>query len=144
MCVLSQAAFITIHQELSVTWPESRSISSENMARRNGNVKSVRRNMRCNQIGKLILRLVALKNTNVTAELSFLGNKTLLNIKFCFLYYLSLRLFYKLGRRQEWWWWKLYMCCVMWKWVTHHSIWYWYHLLGLWVVSFNFWIGQKW
>jgi hypothetical protein len=43
------------------------------MVRRSGNVISVQRNMLFNQIARLILRLVAPKNTDVTVALSFLG-----------------------------------------------------------------------
>lgn len=45
------------------------------MGRRSGNVINAPRNMQCSQIGRLIRRLAALGNTNVTVEPSFPGTK---------------------------------------------------------------------
>ena len=54
-----------------------KSISVENMARRNGSARSVRRNTQFNLIGKLTQKLAEPGSTNVTVEHSFPGNPTI-------------------------------------------------------------------
>ena len=60
--------------ELLVILLESKSTTQENMVRRNGSVRSAQKNMLSSLIGKPILRLVALENTDVTVALSSQGN----------------------------------------------------------------------
>ena len=50
-----------------------RSTTLASTARRSGSAKSAQRNMPFNQIGRLILRLVAPENIDVTVALSSLG-----------------------------------------------------------------------
>lgn len=71
--------------ELLVISLGSRNTSVENMERRNGNVTSVPRSMLFNLIGKLIQRLVAQKNTDVTVELSSPGNSITFTITIIFI-----------------------------------------------------------
>jgi hypothetical protein len=74
ICVLSPHVFIMTLQEHLVTSLVLRNTSLANMVRRNGSVISAPRNMLFNLTGKLIPRLVALGNTDVTVALSSPGN----------------------------------------------------------------------
>lgn len=65
MYAQNPVVFIMKQLEHSETSLVSKSISQENMARRNGNVRSVQSVMLFNQIGKLIPRFVALVNIDV-------------------------------------------------------------------------------
>lgn len=62
-----------ILREPSETLPGSRSITSENMVRRNGSVRSVQRNMQFSQIGRPIVRYVGLRSINASVEHYFAG-----------------------------------------------------------------------
>lgn len=63
--------------EPSATLLGLKNISVENMARRNGSARSVRRNTRFNLIGKLTRKLAEPGSTNVTVEHSFPGYPTI-------------------------------------------------------------------
>jgi len=77
--------FIIILQELWEISRESKSIIVENMEKRNGNVRNVRKFMLFNRIGKLTPKLVALENIDVTVEPFSQGNNPNPNSNYLFL-----------------------------------------------------------
>jgi hypothetical protein len=70
---------------------ELRSIFIENMAKRNGNVTNAQRNMLSSRIGKLMSRLVALRNTNVIVEPSSPGLYFALITKIAIIYHFKIK-----------------------------------------------------
>ena len=79
MFALSLRVFTTILQGLWVTLQVSRNTIAGNMERRNGSVRNAQKDMLFNLIGKPILRLAVLENTDVTVALFSQGNYLILS-----------------------------------------------------------------